>query len=133
VSDPLFLTLAEATEVHADQIRRYGGQHGVRDAGLLQSALAQPEASFGGEWLHKTLYDMAAAYAYHLSQNHPFFDGNKRTALACALVFLELNGVTILDPKGSLKDAMMQVASSRMDKAQLAELLRKLHKKSGSE
>lgn len=122
--EPLFLTLVEVIEIHSDQIRRYGGQEGVRDFGLLESALAQPEASFGGEWLHKGLHDMAAAYAYHLCQNHPFIDGNKRTALACALIFLELNGVSPADPKGLLKDAMLRVASSKMDKAELAQFLR---------
>ena len=124
--DPLFLTLAEVIEVHVDQIRRYGGQRGVRDFGLLESALAQPEASFGGEWLHKDLHEMAAAHAYHLCQNHPFVDGNKRAALACALVFLELNGVTIRDPKGLLKDALLRMASGKMSKTEFTQLLRKL-------
>lgn len=124
--EPFFLTLAEVIEVHVDQIRRYGGQGGVRDFGLLESALAQPEASFGGEWLHKDLHEMAAAYAYHLCQNHPFVDGNKRAALACALVFLELNGVTIRDPKGLLKDALLRMASGKMSKTEFTQLLRKL-------
>ena len=91
---PLFLTLAEVVEIHSDQLKRYGGQAGVRDFGLLESALARPEASFAGEWLHKNLHEMAAAYAYHLCQSYPFIDGNKRTGLACALVFLELNDLT---------------------------------------
>ncbi len=80
--EPCFLTLAEVIEIHVDQIKRYGGRQGIRDFGLLESALAQPEASFGGEWLHRDVYEMAAAYAYHICQNHPFIDGNKRTALA---------------------------------------------------
>ena len=126
MAEPSFLTLAEAVDIHADQLRRYGGQPGLRDAGLLESALAQPEASFGGEWLHPTLYDMAAAYAFHLCQNHPFVDGNKRAALACALVFLEMNGAGILDPKGRLKDTMLAVASGHMSKAALAKQLRSL-------
>ena len=124
--EPLFLTLSEVIEVHTDQIRRYGGQDGVRDFGLLESALAQPEASFAGEWLHYDLHDMAAAYAFYLCQNHPFIDGNKRTALACAVVFLELNGVSVSDTKGLLKDAMRQVASGRRDKPTLAEMFRRL-------
>jgi len=124
VREPLFLTLAEVVNVHTDQIRRYGGQAGIRDFWLLESALAQPEGTFGGEWLHKDRYEMAAAYAYHLCQNHPFFDGNKRTALACALVFLELNRVSLKDPKGVLKDAMLRVASGKMDKKELAGLFR---------
>ena len=126
MGEPIFVTLAEVIEIHADQITRYGGQDGVRDFGLFESALAQPEASFAGEWLHKDLYEMAAAYAYHVCQNHPFIDGNKRTALACALVFLELNGVTMRDPKGFLRGAMLKVASSRMGKTDLATLLRAL-------
>ena len=126
MQEPAFLTLAEVIAIHADQVQCYGGRDGVRDLGLLQSALAQPEASFGGAWLHKDLYDMAAAYAYHLCQNHPFLDGNKRTALASALVFLALNGVSINDPKGRLADAMLAVASGQLDKSQLAELLRTL-------
>jgi death on curing protein len=126
VADTLFLTLAEVIEIHADQIHRYGGQAGLRDLALLESALAQPEASFAGEWLHGDHYAMAAAYAYHLCQNHPFIDGNKRAALAAALVFLELNGITILDPRGRLKNAMIRIASGKMTKADFTELLRKL-------
>ena len=126
MADPLFLTLAEVMEIHADQIHRYGGQAGIRELGLLESAVSQPEASFAGAWLHKDLYEMAAAYAYHLCQNHPFFDGNKRTALASALVFLELNGVSILDPRGRLKTAMSRMASSKLSKDDFAKLLRKL-------
>jgi death-on-curing protein len=126
VADALFLTLAEVIEIHADQIYRYGGQAGLRDLALLGSALARPEASFGGEWLHADHYEMAAAYAHHLCQNHPFFDGNKRAALAAALVFLELNGISILDPRGRLKTAMLRIASSKLSKVDFAKLLRKL-------
>jgi death-on-curing protein len=128
VADPLFLTLAEVVEIHSDQIRRYGGQEGLRDHNLLESAVAQPEASFGGEWLHPDLCSMASAYAYHLCQNHCFIDGNKRAALACALVFLEMNGVTLLDPRGRLKEAMVLVASGKMEKEALAGLFRQLSK-----
>jgi death-on-curing protein len=126
VADALFLTLAEVVEIHADQIHRYGGQVGIRDLALLESALVQPEASFGGEWLHTDHFEMAAAYSYHLCQNHHFIDGNKRTALAAALVFLELNGVSILDPRGRLKSAMLRIAAGKMSKADFAKLLRKL-------
>ncbi len=125
---PLFLTLAEVIDIHADQLQRYGGGAGVRDLGLLESALAQPEASFAGEWLHQDLFNMAAAYAYHVCQNHPFIDGNKRTALVCALTFLELNGVSLRDPKGLLKDAMLNIAASTLSKAECAALFRRLPK-----
>jgi death-on-curing protein len=121
---PTFLSLADVVRIHVDQIERYGGRAGIRDPGLLQSALAMPRASFGGEWLHRDLYEMAAAYAFHLCQNHPFVDGNKRTALVCALVFLELNGISIEDPEGRLYQALMDIASGSMEKLGLADLLR---------
>jgi death-on-curing protein len=123
---PTFLRLTDVVRIHIDQIEGYGGRAGIRDPGLLQSALAMPQASFGGEWLHRDLYEMAAAYAFHLCQNHPFVDGNKRTALACALVFLELNGVSIEDPEGRLYEALMDIASGSMEKLGLADLLRAL-------
>ncbi len=93
---------------------------------LLQSALAQPEAGFGGEWLHKDIFEMAAAYAFHICQNHSFFDGNKRTALASSLVSLELNGISVSDSKGILYSAVIKLASSRLDKKEFSELLKSL-------
>jgi death-on-curing protein len=123
---PTFLSLADVVRIHVDQVERYGGKAGIRDAGLLQSALAMPRASFGGEWLHREPHEMAAAYAFHLCQNHPFVDGNKRTALACGLVFLEINGISIEDPVGRLYEAMMKIASGSLDKMGLAGVLRAL-------
>ena len=128
--DPLFLTLAEVVRLHADQIRLFGGDSGVRDMRLLESAAAQPESSFGGEWLHDDLHHMAAAYAFHICQNHPFVDGNKRAALSAALIFLELNGVTIEDPKRSLIDAMLKMAQGQLSKAAFRAALIKLSRKS---
>ena len=128
MKEPLFLTLAEVVVIHQDEIERHGGIHGVRDMGLLESALAQPEASFGGEWLHRDLHEMAGAYAFHLCQNHPFFDGNKRTALAAALVFLKINDVPLVDPKGLLKEAMFRMAAGDIAKESFTQLLRKLPK-----
>lgn len=124
MAEPLFLTLAEVIEIHADQVRRYGGKAGLRDLALLESAISQPEASFAGEWLHGDLFEMAAAYAFHLCQNHPFIDGNKRTALAAALVFLDLNGLVIVDPRGRLKDAMLRIASGKSSKSNFAKFLK---------
>jgi death-on-curing protein len=123
---PTFLNLADVVRIHVDQVERYGGLGGIRDPLLLQSGLAMPRASFGGEWLHRDLHEMAAAYDFHLCQNHPFVDGNKRTALACALVFLELNGISIEDPEARLYEAMMDVASGSLDKLGLAEVFRAL-------
>ena len=123
---PIFLTLAEVIDINSNQIELYGGQKGVRDMGLLQSALAQPEASFSGQWLHEDIYLMAAAYAFHICQNHPFFDGNKRTALASALVFLEINNISLDDPKGKLLEAMLNMAKGTLNKQQFAQILKAL-------
>jgi death-on-curing protein len=76
--EPLFLTLDEVLEIHEEQIERYGGSAGLRDAAALASAVATPQATFGGEYLHTSIPGIAAAYLYHLCQNHPFIDGNKR-------------------------------------------------------
>jgi death-on-curing protein len=119
-ADPFFLDLRDVVRVHVDQIVRYGGRGGIRDLRLLESAIAMSRASFGCEWLHRDLCEMAAAYGFHLSQDHPFFDGNKRTALACALVFLRLNGISLDDPEYRLYDAMMDVARRDLDKYGLA-------------
>ena len=108
-----FLTLAEVTEIHADQIEHYGGTGGTRDINLLSSAVAMPYASFSGDFLHRDIYEMAAAYAFHICQNHPFIDGNKRTALATALVFLDINGISISDSEGKLYEATMDIASEK--------------------
>jgi len=121
-----FLTLAEVVEIHMDQIKRYGGRAGIRDIGLLSSAVSLPQATFRGQLLHKDIHHIAAAYAFHISQNHPFIDGNKRTALASALVFLELNGISISDPEGTLYDAMMKLASGKLSKEEFAEILKSL-------
>ena len=126
MGDVLFLTLAEVVAIHRDQVERYGGKVGIRSLYLLTSALAMPQASFGGEWLPGDLYEMAAAYAFHLCQNHPFWDGNKRTALVCALVFLELNGSSATDPERRLDRAMIDVASGVLDESKLADVLRSL-------
>ena len=92
---PVFLTLSEVFEIHRDQIERYGGHPGIRDAGLLRSAVAVSQATMGGEYLHADLFEMPAAYLFHIVKNHPFADGNKRTGAVAALVFLELNGIEV--------------------------------------
>lgn len=121
---PDFLTIEDVLAAHADQIDRYGGGHGVRDLGLLDSAVAQPRSQFGGAYLHEDLFSMAAAYLFHITQNHPFVDGNKRAAAVAALMFLDLNGVTIAAPTGALYDITIAVASGKADKAAAAEFFR---------
>ena len=118
--------MTEVLLILQDQITRYGGDFGVRDLGLLSSAIAVPQASFAGQPVHDDLFEMAAAYAFHICQNHPFMDGNKRVALASALVFLDLNGIDVNDPAGTLYEMMMKVASSQMAKSEIAPILRSL-------
>ncbi len=126
MKDVLFLTLAEVVDIHSNQMRLYGGLPGIRDINLLSSAIAMPHASFHGEYLHNDIYEMAAAYAFHIGKNHPFVDGNKRTALVSALVFLELHGISISDFQGKLYDAMLDLSTGKLNKSELASILRKL-------
>lgn len=125
---PDFLELAEVLSIHADQIERYGGEASIRDAGLLEAALAMPRAMFEGEFLHRDLYEMGAAYLFHIVQNHPFVDGNKRTGAATALVFLEMNGVDIEADEEALVALVLDVAQRRADKARIAAFFRANHK-----
>jgi len=125
--EPTFLSVTEVLEIHKNQIESYGGQSGVRDVSLLMSALSLPESTFGGEYLHKDIFKMAATYLYHICQNHPFIDGNKRTALAAALVFLDINGVEINDPEGILYELVIDVALGNKKKGAIAEILRTLN------
>lgn len=123
--DPLFLTLDEVMEIHADQIRRHGGSDGIRDLSLLESALATPRAGFGDQYLHKDLFEMAAAYLFHLVQNHPFIDGNKRVGAGAALVFLEMNGIETNIPNQTLVETVLAVAQGKMGKVAVAEFFRR--------
>jgi death-on-curing protein len=118
--NPLFLTLEEVLAIHEDRIGKYGGTFGVRDLGLLQSAMGTVEATFDGSYLHGTVFEMAAAYLFHICRNHPFLDGNKRTALACALAFLRLNGTRIEAPQDDLYDLVIGVAEGNVTKADVA-------------
>jgi death-on-curing protein len=123
--NPRFLELAEALEIHRSRIELYGGADGVRDIGLLLSALAQPAAGLGGEYFHADLYEMAAAYLFHLARNHPFVDGNKRTALACCLVFLDYNNIEVEADPIELETITLAAADGTTDKAIIAEFLRR--------
>jgi death-on-curing protein len=95
----------------------------VRDLGLLSSAVAMPRASFGGELLHQSLFEMAAAYLFHIARNHPFLDGNKRTGLAAALVFLWVNDREIEAGEDELTELVVGVAEGRVSKAEVAVFL----------
>jgi death-on-curing protein len=122
-TEPEFLDLEDVLALHERQLELFGGSDGVRDLGLVESALGMPRATFGGQYLHPTLFDMAAAYAFHLAESQAFVDGNKRTGLGAALWFLRLNGFRVVDPGGALYDAMISIAAHTLDKAGLAALL----------
>ena len=118
--DPLFLTLDEVLSLHEDQVRRYGGSGGVRDLGLLQSAMGSVMATFDGSFLHQSLFEMAAAYLFNICRNHPFIDGNKRTAVAASLTFLEMNGIEIDARESDFYHLVMGVAENKVTKSAVA-------------
>ena len=120
---PLFLTLDEVLSLHAEQIRLFGGSFGIRDLGLLQSATGSVEATFDGAFLHETIFSMAAAYLYGICRNHPFIDGNKRTAVAAALTFLEMNGVEVDAGEDPFYDLVIGVAEGLVSKASVTVFL----------
>ena len=120
----VFLTLDDIIESHQNQIETYGGSHGIRDIGLLESAIAQPEASFGGQYLHADIFQMAAAYIYHLVMNHPFVDGNKRVGLEAALIFLEIDNENLKASDQELVDLVLKTTAGQVGKREIAEFFR---------
>ncbi len=120
------LSVEIVREIHAEAIARFGGSEGVRDIALLESAVAAPQASFAGKSPFKDLSEVAAAYLFYLCRNHPFIDGNKRTALGACIVFLRLNEI---EPKADVPDweeLVLAVASSAIDRDETTKRLRKL-------
>ncbi len=126
--EPNFLTLPEVLEIHQNQTNLYGGDPGIRDMGLLKSAIGMPSATYGGEFLHTDIFEMAAAYLFHLVKNHPFVDGNKRVGAVSALVFLVLNGFELDVPEDDFADIVLDVAQGKIDKAQVAVFLKQYSK-----
>ena len=123
MEEPIFLSREKVLELHRISLERHGGLDGPRESGLLDSALMQPEAAY--YYGQGDLAAIAAAYAFHIAQNQPFLDGNKRTAMGSALTFLEGNGVDVEKFDGAeLYDAMIAIAEKRLDKTGLAEVFR---------
>ena len=123
-----FLTMSEVLLILDDQIKNYGGTYGIRDINLLSSAIYMPESSFRGQYLHETIPSMAAAYAFHICQNHPFIDGNKRVALASSLIFLDINGYELNCKDETLYNKIMDMAKSEMKKDELIKFYEKYSK-----
>jgi len=124
-----FLTLSEILLILEDQIRNYGGIYGVRDINLLSSAIYMPESSFDGKYLHESIPAMAAAYAFHICQNHPFVDGNKRAALASSLVFLDINEYEFNCDDETLYNKIMDVSKGETKKEELIRFYEKCSRK----
>ncbi len=129
--EPVFLSLTEVLEIHQDQLSRYGGDTGIRDVNLLKSALAMPAATFGGQYLHTDLCEMAATYLFHIVKNHPFVDGNKRVGVVSALIFLTFNGIEIDVPEDALADMVLTVAGEGRLKSEVAVFFREYAENSG--
>jgi len=125
VSDGVhFLSVDDVLAIHTNTIGVEGGSPGLRDAGLLESAVLMPQQQFGGDYLHKGLAAMAAAYLFHIAQNHAFYDGNKRTAVLAALVFLDINGVDVLPGPDELERATLAVAAGEMAKEEIIDWMK---------
>jgi len=119
-----FLTFDQVISLHQLQIDQFGGSHGVKDEGLLLSALAQPESGLGNEYFHKDIYEMAAAYLFHLVKNHAFHDGNKRIAALTAAVFLQINGLEVKADENEFERLVLNAAQSLVTKKEIAEFFK---------
>ena len=120
------LTVEIVREIHAEAIARFGGSDGVRDSALLESAVAAPQASFGGKSPYRDLAEVAAAYLYYLCRNHPFIDGNKRAALGSCIVFLRLNGIEPTPDGPEWEELVLAIAGGSLDREQATTRLREL-------
>ena len=125
MEEVLFLSVDDVLLLHRDTIDSDGGSPGVRDHGLLDAAVAMPRQQFGGKYLHEDVAAMAAAYMFHIAQNHPFVDGNKRAAVLSALAFLSVNGIQELPDPKDLESITFQVAAGELGKDVLTKWIRK--------
>lgn len=119
-----FLSVESVLLVHQRVIEEFGGDPGLRDRGLLESAVAMPQSSFAGAYLHDGMAEMAAAYHFHLCSNHPFVDGNKRVAVAAAELFLLINGIESSAKDDELEDLTLGVAGGTVSKGEVVEFYR---------
>ena len=122
MSEPTFLALDQVLGIHARCLAEHGGSKGIRDLGLIESALASAQNTFF--FANGDLFDVAASYAFHLAESQAFIDGNKRTGAASALIFLALNGVYSQPPQWALYLAMIELAEKKITKVDLAEIFR---------
>lgn len=119
----IFLEFERIVTLNKLAVETFGGAYLVRDRGVIESAVNQPRATFGGTYLHEGIFHMAAAYYYHLSECQGFADGNKRTGFLAMFSFLRLNGCNLIIPDDYLWPVLMDVAKGLKDKSDLAEFL----------
>jgi death-on-curing protein len=124
--DCVHLTVEIVLEIHSEALRNFGGSPGIRDEGLLASAVFAPQSTFGGKSPFADIVEVGAAYLFYLCGNHPFVDGNKRTAMAAAIVFLRLNGIETQPDREDWENFVLDVAASRIDRAETTARLGKL-------
>ncbi len=123
-----YISIDYVIKLHDQLVDEYGGRKGILNLGLLISALEMPKATFNGRDLHRTVYDKAAAYLFHLIKNHPFVDGNKRTAAMVSIVFLSTNEITFSIFGDDYENLILQVAKSEVSKKEIQKFFRQAHK-----
>lgn len=125
----IFIELQEVIEIQKDLIDRFGGSHGLRDKGLLESAVISPSSTFAGEYLNKDIFEMATSYLYGLTKNHAFIDGNKRVGVYISILFLELNDYEVNLDNDQVYDLGIKTADSTYSKEDIIEILKNNCKK----
>ncbi len=123
MNEIVFLTKDQILHLHRNAINDYGGSDSIRDKNLLESSIAQPKATFDGKYLHENIYMMAAAYFFHISQNQPFMDGNKRTGFLAMYTFLKCNGFSLNSSNEKIYPILLEVAEGKLDKRDLADFI----------
>ncbi len=123
-----YISIDYVIKLHDQLVDQYGGRKGILNLGLLMSALEMPKATFNGRDLHRTVYDKAAAYLFHLIKNHPFVDGNKRTAAMVSILFLSTNKSTFSFDNDEYENLILQVAKSEVSKKEIQQFFRRAHK-----
>ena len=126
--DCFHLSIGVVREIHAEAIRQFGGLRGIRDENLLASGALAPQSSFGGKSPYADIVEIAAAYLFYICKNHPFRDGNKRTAMMAAILFLRFNGIEPKADSEQWEKLMLNVAASKLDRDATTHRLRKLVK-----
>lgn len=122
----IFLSVEEVIQIHDDLVFEYGGLHGIRDMGLLVSAIEVPKATMFGEYLHESIYDKASAYLFHIICNHAFVDGNKRTGSAATLIFLYQNGIEERSDMRKFEEMVCSVAEGKLSKEEISKFLQNM-------